>query len=125
MMDLLSGWMVLAQEQGAPQSPFELGNLLLPLVIIGLAFYLLILRPQGRERKEREKQLAALGKGDRIITIGGLHGKVTRLGSAGKTIEIELAKNVRIIINKSAVSSIIKRAKGKAEGEEEETEPLE
>jgi len=95
------------------------------IILIFAAFYFIILRPQGKERKDREKQLAALGKGDRVVTVGGLHGAVTKLGKAGKTIELELAKNLRVVVNRSAVASITKRSKERADANGDQTEEME
>jgi len=100
------------QTQAFPQS------MMFMLIIIAAAFYFLILRPQTKEKKERERQLSTLAKGDKIVTIGGLHGKITRIGKGGQQAEAEFAKNVRIIMNRSAVSTITKRGKGAGEEEE-------
>jgi preprotein translocase subunit YajC len=121
MHDFLSALLTLAQTEApageAPANPMQ--SYIFMLALIAAAFYFIILRPQSRERKQREQQLNALGRGDHIVTIGGLHGIVTRLDKAGKTVELELAKNLRITINRSAVATITKQ--GKDKGLEEET----
>ena len=109
-----------AAGEDAPAGPPT--QFLFIIIAIGVAFYFIILRPQSKERKEREKQLSAIGKGDSIVTIGGIHGVVTKLGKSGKTVEVEVAKNVRLVMNKSAVSSVIKKGRGGVEEPIEEME---
>lgn len=76
---------------------------------IALAFYFIILRPQKREQRGRQKQLDAVQKGDRIVTVGGIHGRVVEVKQNEKVITVEVAKNVRIDFNKSAVASVVKK----------------
>ena len=134
MGDILFSLAVFAQEAGAGAAqgqPAETGpggiptNFIFMLVAIAVAFYFILFRPQQKDKKERQKQLDSLAKGDKIITIGGLHGKVTRIGKSGQTVEVELTKNVRILMNRTAVGTIIKQGKGKEEGKEEGKESQE
>jgi len=76
---------------------------------IALAFYFIILRPQKREQRDRQKQLDAVQKGDRIVTVGGIHGRVVDVKQNEKVITVEVAKNVRIDFNKNAVASVVKK----------------
>lgn len=82
-------------------------------LIIGI-FYFLILRPQQKRQKERQKLLDAVKKGDKIITSAGLHGTVS--GVDDKTLLIQVADNVKMKFDRSAVASILK------EGESEQKE---
>jgi preprotein translocase subunit YajC len=79
------------QAQGS--SPFEL---LVPMGAIFLIIYFLLIRPQARRQKEHEKMLAALGKGDRVVTAGGLHGVVTGAEKDVLTLEIAALKGERV-----------------------------
>ncbi|HRK73626.1 MAG TPA: preprotein translocase subunit YajC, partial [Rhodothermales bacterium] len=54
----------------------------LPLVLIMLVFYFLILRPQQKKEKERKEQINALQKGDEVLTVGGIFGKVTEVAES-------------------------------------------
>jgi preprotein translocase subunit YajC len=76
-------------------------------LIIGI-FYFLILRPQQKKQKERQKLLDAVKKGDKVITAGGLHGTV--VGVEDKTLLIQVADNVKMKFERSAVSTIIREA---------------
>jgi preprotein translocase subunit YajC len=74
----------------------------LPLLLIILVFYLFFIRPQLKKQKETRKFREALKKGDKIITIGGIHGRITEMQE--KTFTIEIAPNVSVRIEKSAVA---------------------
>ncbi len=110
MTDFVRFILPLAQDAPAAPGP-DPTNMIFMMVAIGLAFYLIILRPQNKERRQREQQLATLSKGDKVITIGGFHGRITAIAKAGDTVEIELAKNNRVTMNRSAVASIVKGGK--------------
>jgi preprotein translocase subunit YajC len=74
----------------------------LPLILIIVVFYFFFIRPQMRKQKELNKFRENLKKGDRIITIGGIHGKIVELQE--KTIIIEVEGQNRLKIEKSAVA---------------------
>ncbi|PIE60570.1 MAG: preprotein translocase subunit YajC [Desulfobulbus propionicus] len=73
----------------------------IPLILIFVVFYFLLIRPQQKKAKEHQQYLANLKKGDRIITGGGIHGKITGLTESVATIEI--AENVRIKVNRGSI----------------------
>lgn len=73
--------------------------------LIIFIFYFMIIRPQSKRQKERQKMLEAMKKGDKIVTSGGLHGKI--IGMEDKTVLVEIADNVKVKVEKSAVSAII------------------
>ena len=74
----------------------------LPLVLIVLVFYLFFIRPQMRKSKEQRKYREALKKGDKIVTIGGIHGKIIEVQETTFTIEVE-GQN-RLKVERSAVA---------------------
>lgn len=78
------------------------------IAIIGI-FYFLIIRPQNKKRKETEKMLSALKKGDKIVTIGGLHGTVQSVRET--TVLVKVDDNVKLEFLRSAVSSVISPSK--------------
>jgi len=94
-----------------PDSPMS--QFLILIAMIGVAFYLIILRPQKREQHKKEQMLTSLDKGDRIVTIGGIHGTVVGVNETKKTVSVDVGKNVRIEFSRNAVSTIEKKA-GKA-----------
>jgi preprotein translocase subunit YajC len=77
----------------------------IPLVLVFVIFYLLLIRPQQKRMKEHQAEIAAVKKGDRVVTGGGLIGKVTKVGDT--EVEVELAQNVRVQALKSTLSQVL------------------
>lgn len=78
------------------------------LFLMGLMFvifYFLLIRPQQKRNKEHQQMVQNLKAGDRIITAGGLYGRVT--GVADNTLTVEIAEKVRVKINRSSVSMLV------------------
>ncbi|MEQ1742053.1 MAG: preprotein translocase subunit YajC [Candidatus Nitrotoga sp.] len=94
-----------AYAQTAALAPgFDLMQFLL-VVAVCAVFYFLLLRPQQKRAKEQMVMLAALQKGDEIITIGGELGRVSKVGE--NYISLEIAENVTVLIQKSAVQTVL------------------
>ncbi len=94
---------VMAQTTGgSPQ-----GGLMsfLPLVILFIAFYFFLIRPQTRRQKEHQKLVEDLQKGDEVVTSGGLLGRINEV--ADSYVKIEVAKGVEVKIQRAAVSTIL------------------
>jgi preprotein translocase subunit YajC len=105
--------------QAGPPPAGDLGLLnLLPILAIFLIFYLLLIRPQSRRQREREKMIKALEKGDSVVTTGGIHGKVTGVTDDVLTLEIAAltGERVRIKLDRAQVERLLEKA-GKGEGE--------
>ena len=83
---------------------------LIPMVLIFAVFYFLLLRPQEKRRKEREKLVSEV-KGEEVLTNSGIYGIVTKVSENDNNIEIEIAKDVRIKALKSAIVDITSRTK--------------
>ena len=103
-----------AQDLGA-----SLGNVsqFLPLVLIFVVFYFLLIRPQQQRQKETRQMIAAVKRGDRVVTGGGILGVVQRIpmvtGKDGKQaesneIEVEIAPNVRVTVLRDTISNVVK-----------------
>ena len=75
-----------------------------PIVILVLFFYFLLYRPQKQAQKKRDAMLAALKVGDEIITLGGMHGKITALDD--KSVTLRVAEDVNIVFERSAISAV-------------------
>jgi preprotein translocase subunit YajC len=88
-----------------PQGPNLLGAMT-PFLIIFVIFYFLIIAPQRKQTKETEKMLAALKRGDRVVTSGGIHGTIVDLREADKTASLEVAPGVRMTVSRSAIASV-------------------
>ncbi|MEQ8624648.1 MAG: preprotein translocase subunit YajC [Vicingaceae bacterium] len=75
----------------------------LPLILIIIVFYFFMIRPQLKKQKEQKKFRESLAKGDKVVTIGGIHGKILEVRD--NTIIIDAGQDQRLTIEKSAVSS--------------------
>lgn len=87
-----------------PQEGQEGGGLMsfLPLILIVLVFYLFFIRPQMKKSKDQKKFREAIKKGDKIVTIGGIHGKIIEVQE--KTFTIEVEGQNRLKVERSAVA---------------------
>lgn len=79
---------------------------LMPLLIIFVFFYLFLVRPQQKQRKELEQQISSIKKDDTILTAGGIYARVVAVKE--QEVEAEIAQNVRVKIAKSAIVSVKK-----------------
>ena len=89
----------------AMASPGQGGNLLLqvmPVAIVVAIFYFLILLPMKRRQQKIQEFQANLKVGDKIVTTGGIYGKITRV--TDKTLQVEIADRVRIEVSRAAVA---------------------
>jgi len=68
-------------------------------------FYFLLIRPQQKTKREREAMLAAVRKGDRVVTTSGLHGTVVGLGD--QTVTLKVADQVRLDFDRTALGRIL------------------
>ena len=84
---------------------------LLPLVLIFVVFYFLMIRPQQKRMKALQDSVNSVKKGDRVVTGGGLIGKVTKVDD--REVEIELGTNVKVRAIKSTLAEIIPAGTGK------------
>jgi preprotein translocase subunit YajC len=78
-----------------------------PLLLFGAMFaifYFIVLRPQQRQKADRERMLGALKKGDRVVTTSGLHGTVTGLDK--NTVTLRVADQVKLEFDRSAIGRI-------------------
>ena len=85
-----------------------------PFIIIGILFYMMLLRPEKKKRAEMDKMLKNIKKNDRIVTIGGIHGTVvnTTKESDEVTIKVDEASNTKLRVNRSAISRVVVSTSG-------------
>lgn len=93
-----------AMAQAAPQQGAGWEALIFPVLLI-VAFYFLLIRPQTKRAKEHKKMVEALKKGDEVVTGGGLLGRITEIGE--NFIQLEVADGVQLKIQKHAVASLM------------------
>jgi preprotein translocase subunit YajC len=94
-----------AWAQEAPQSGGSGIMGLLPLILIFAVFYFFLIRPQMKQAREHKQMVDALGKGDEIVTNGGLLGKITKVGDT--FISVEIAPDIEVKVQKHSVSAIL------------------
>ena len=85
-----------------------------PLIFIFAIFYFLLIRPQQRQRKEREALLSTVKAGDRVVMTSGLHGTVVKLSEHSVT--IKAADQVRLEFDRTAIGRIVPSAGEGASG---------
>ena len=82
-------------------------DFLMPILIVGVIFWLLVFRPASRERKQREQQVRALGKHDKVVTNAGIHGIVTGFDDETVTLRIDDKNNVRVKFSRTAIWQVL------------------
>lgn len=78
---------------------------ILPLILMFVVLWFLMIRPQMKRAKEHKAMVEALQKGDEVVTQGGMAGRITKVGE--NYISLEVAENVEISVQKSAVSALL------------------
>ena len=113
--------LLMGAPQGGEATPGSTLMSFLPLVAIIAIFYFLILRPQNKKQKETQKMLSALKKGDRVITIGGVHGIIQSVKES--TVIVKVDENTKLEFNRGAISTV--SSQGKEEKEEKKSDSSE
>lgn len=93
----------------APQGGDASGSLVSTIVMFGaifVIFYFMIIRPQQKRSKERQKMLSNIAKGDKVVTSGGMHGTIAGLDE--KTVLLEVGDKIKLKFERSAVSQVLK-----------------
>ncbi len=92
---------LMAQQAGQDGGPGLVANLILFGSIIAI-FYFMIIRPQQKRQKDRQKMIDAMKKGDKVVTAGGVHGTIA--GFDDKTVLVQIADNVKVKVDKGSVT---------------------
>lgn len=79
---------------------------LLPIILLFVVFYFLLIRPQQKQQKQRQEMLSQLQKGDRVVTIGGIHGVIKEIQEDMLTLRI--ADNVNVKISRQGIDHVKK-----------------
>ena len=94
-----------AAPAAAADSPFgSMGGMIFPLLMV-VALYFVVLRPQMKRQKEHKTMIEALAKGDEVVIAGGMLGKVSKMGETYLTVEI--ANGVEIQVQRSSVAQVL------------------
>ena len=111
MNQLLSNLPLLMAAPGANGSTGS-GSIVPTLVTFGLVFvifYFLIIRPQNKKKKEAADMLKSLKKGDRVVTIGGIHGTIQSIKEDNVVLKID--GNTKMTFSRSAISSVVEQSR--------------
>ena len=92
----------------------------LPLIAIIGIFYFLIIRPQSKKQKETQRMLSALRKGDRIVTVGGIHGVIQTIRES--TVIVRVDENTKLEFNRAAIANVSSNARDEKDDVEEDKE---
>jgi len=93
---------------GRAESP--LLTLLVPVAIIFVVMYLFIFAPQRKKEKERRAMIGALAKGDDVVTIGGIHGRVTQV--AADDVVLDVGQGAKLTFSRAAIARVKKGGEG-------------
>jgi preprotein translocase subunit YajC len=96
-----------AQAAGAPAGggAMDIFTSLMPILLLVVIFWLLIFRPQQKRLKEQRAMLAAITRGDTVVTTGGIVGKVTKAVD-GEDLEVEIAQGTRVKVVRSMIADV-------------------
>ncbi|MCY3675247.1 MAG: preprotein translocase subunit YajC [Paracoccaceae bacterium] len=82
---------------------------LLPLILIFVIMYFLLIRPQQKKVKEHKAMVTALKKGDKVVTQGGVIGRITKAKENENEIEVEIAPDVTVKVVRSTISQLMEK----------------
>ena len=82
---------------------------LIPLILIFGIMYFLLIRPQQKKLKEHQMMVAALRRGDQVITQGGIMGKVVKVKDDAAEVEVEIASGVTVRVIRSTIATVVNK----------------
>jgi preprotein translocase subunit YajC len=94
----------------------QLVTMLVTFGLIIVVFYFLVIRPQNKKQKDAKKMLEGIRKGDRVVTIGGMHGYVDSVKEDAVILKVD--DNTKLKFSKSAISQVLERKEEAAETKE-------
>jgi preprotein translocase subunit YajC len=112
---VIDRWLGVLTDNGVLDSVWLIGDLgqwitdlgmLPPLVLMGLFFYLFILRPQGRQQKTHKAMLDGLKKNDRVVTIGGIRGTVVSVNREADEVVLRVDENAKLRMTVGAIARV-------------------
>ena len=85
-----------------------IGSFFVPLIFIFIIMYFVMIRPQKKRQQQQQSLVASLKSGDRVVTNAGIHGLISNVKET--TVLVKVADNVKIEIDKSAITNVLKEA---------------
>jgi len=130
----LTDFVIFAQQNGPPaagqaaeEAPQGEGGfgMFVPLIGIFLIFWFLIIRPQSKQQKERNIKVKAARKGDNVVTIGGVYGKIVKETELDVVLEVDKHSKTRIQFQRTAIQDVINSAAAQEDSESREESDVE
>jgi preprotein translocase subunit YajC len=103
--------MIFAQAQTGSSGPMPgggIGSFFVPLIFIFIIMYFVMIRPQKKRQEQQQKLIGSLKTGDRVVTNAGIHGLISNVKET--TVLVKVADNVKIEMDKSAITNVLKEA---------------
>ena len=97
----------------------DIFSMMFPLVLIFAVFYFLLIRPQQKKMKDHREMLAAVRRGDKVVTGGGIIGTVAKVVSDDE-LQVEIAEGVKVKISRSTLASVMSKTEPLKEPEKKE-----
>ena len=102
-------YMILAQAASPPPVPGGgIGSFFVPLIFIFVIMYFVMIRPQKKRQEQQQKLVSSLKTGDRVVTNAGIHGLISNVKE--NTVLVKVADNVKIEMDKSAITNVLKES---------------
>ena len=79
---------------------------LMPIILVMIIFYFLLIRPQQKRAKQHREMLAALRRGDKVVTNGGITGTIVKVVDDLDTVEVEIAKDVKVNVVRAMIAEV-------------------
>lgn len=92
---------------GAP--PTSILDSIIPFAAILVIMWVLMIRPQQKKQKELAAKIAAIKSGDRVVTIGGVHGRVTSIEEGKSTLVMRVDETCKMTVDKSAIANVLSK----------------
>lgn len=115
-----SSYLLLLAEAAPAPSPGGGLGMFVPMILIMVMFYFILIRPQRKQQKAQEEMRRNVRVGDKVVSIGGIHGLVS--GMTDKTVSVKIADGLSIKFDRSAIASVESKGKGGDSSDEKEEE---
>ncbi len=106
----MTSLIILMAPQGGGNAGGGMASTLIMFALIFVIFYFMLIRPQQKRNKDRQAMLDGIKKGDKVVTSGGLHGKVVNIDE--KTVLLDVGDNIKLKFDRSAVNAVTREAAG-------------
>lgn len=107
----------------ANDNPNPMGEMWIFFILMFVVIYFIAIRPQSKQRKELQARISSMEKGDKVVTIGGMHGVVHQINK--ETVNVRVSEGTIVRFEKEAIRTVNKLRKEKKDGDQAEAEDTE